>query len=244
LLPLFLARRWWKAFAGFVIAVVVILALAHPLFGLQNFSSDGFVGGYLTNLLPADTDAFCMVYKDTYYVSHGHEASIRNALCSLRPFVPVPPIVPYVVLILATLAALAAGYFRAERASPLTADAERWRRTWEICAVMIVYTTYVYAHYYYLIFLILPLTAVMVRAYQQRRVGLWVAWGVSYFLLSGFLVPMSWLTRLLHVDAFTWYLQTLAYLPGILLLQGTILAEYIRLGTEASAPRPEPSSRG
>jgi hypothetical protein len=94
--------------------------------------------------------------------------------------------------------------------------------------VLIVYTTYVYAHYYYLIFLIVPLTAVLVRAYQQRRTGLWIAWGAAYAMLSAFLLPLSLVSRLLETDAFTWYLQTFAYVAGILLLQGTVLYEYIR----------------
>ena len=242
LLPLLVARRWWKALAGFAITVAAMLAAAHALFGLQNFSSDGFLQDYIRNLLPGNTDAFCMAYKDMHYLPHGHEASIRFAFCSLRGITPWLPIVPvYLGLIAVTLAALAVGYFRAERAR-LSADDERWRRTWEVCAVLIVYTTYVYAHYYYLIFLIVPLTAVMVRAYQQRRVGLWMVWGVAYLLLSAFLLPLSLVTRLVQVDAFTWYLQTLSYLPGILLLLGTVLHEYIRLGAEAYASHPEPPS--
>jgi hypothetical protein len=99
-----------------------------------------------------------------------------------------------------------------------------------LSAVVIIYTTYVYAHYYYLIFLIVPLTAVMVRAYQQHRTGLWIAWGMAYVMLSAFLLPLSLLTRLLQVDAFTWYLQTFAYVAGILLLLGTVLYEYLRIG--------------
>jgi hypothetical protein len=143
----------------------------------------------------------------------------------------------YLALIVATLAGLALGYFRAERAAPLPSDAERWRVTWELSAVVIIYTTYVYAHYYYLIFLIVPLTAVMVRAYQQRRPGLLIAWALAYVMLSAFLLPLSLLTRLLQVDAFTWYLQTFAYVAGILLLLGTVLYEYIRIGDVSHSER-------
>lgn len=228
LLPLLVARRWWKALAGFAITATLMLAAAHALFGLQNFSSDGFLGAYIVNLLPGNTEAFCTAYKDMHYVSHGHEASVRFALCSLRERLPLPIVPIYLALIAATLVALAIGYFRAERAAPLPPDTQRWRITWELSAVLIVYTTYVYAHYYYLVFLIVPLTAVMVRAYQQRRAGLWMAWGASYLMLSAFLLPMSLVTRLLQVDAFTWYLQTLAYLPGIVLLLGVVLYEYIK----------------
>jgi hypothetical protein len=237
LLPLLVARRWWKALAGFAITAAVILAAAHAMFGLQNFSSDGFLGNFVEHLLPGGTDNFCMAYKGYDYESNQHEVSIRFALCSARERLPFPIVPAYLALIVATLAALAVGYFRAERAT-LSPDAQRWRSTWELSAVLIVYMTYVYAHYYYLIFMIVPLTAVMVRAYQQRRVGLWIAWAASYLMLSAFLVPTALLTRILHVDAFTWYLQTFAYVPGILLLLGAVLYEYIRIGRE---PHVEPA---
>ncbi len=234
LLPLLIARRWWKSLAGFAIAAAALLAAAHLMFGLQNFSSDGFLGNFIAQLLPGQSDTFCSAYKGWYYESNQHEVSIRFALCSMREQVALPMVPIYLGLIAATLAGLAAGYFRAERA-PLSADSQRWRSTWELSAVMIVCMTYVYAHYYFLIFMIVPLTAVMIRAYQRRRVGLWIAWGASYLMLSGFLMPMSQVSRLLQVDAFTWYLQTFAYVPGILLLLGTVLYEYIRIGDRPAA---------
>lgn len=236
LLPLLIARRWWKALAGFAIAGAVLLAAAHAMFGLQNFSSDGFLGNFIAHLLPGQSDTFCSAYKGWYYESNQHEVSMRFALCSLREQNASLPIVPiYLALIVATLAGLAAGYFRAERAAPLSADAQRWRITWELSAVMIVYMTYVYAHYYFLIFMIVPLTAMLIRAYQQRRAGLWIAWGASYVMLSGFMMPMSQISRWFGVDAFTWYLQTFAYVPGILLVLGTALYEYIRIADRPSA---------
>lgn len=225
LLPLIVARRWWKAIGGFVITAVLLLLAAHLMFGLQNFSSDGFLGSFVSHLLPGETDHFCLAYKGQAYESNQHDVSIRFALCSMREKAALPIVSIYLVLIAVTLAALAFGYFRAERAR-LSDEAQRWRSTWELSAVMIVYMTYVYSHYYFLIFLIVPLTAVMMRAYQQRRTGLWIAWGVSYLLLSGFLLPLSLTSRLLGVDAFTLYLQTFAYLPGILLLLATCLYEY------------------
>ena len=235
LLPLLIARRWWKALGGFAITAAVMLAAAHAMFGLQNFSSDGFLGNFVAHLLPGQSDLFCSAYKGWYYESNQHEVSIRFALCSMREQVALPIVPIYLALILATLSALAFGYFRAERAAPLPEDAQRWRITWELSAVMIVYMTYVYSHYYFLIFLIVPLTAVMIRAYEQRRAGLWLAWGASYLMLSGFLLPLSLVSRLLQVDAFTWYLQTFAYVPGILLLLGTVLREYIRTAPSLSS---------
>lgn len=240
LLPLLVARRWWKALVGFAITAAVLLAAAHAMFGLQNFSSDGFLGNFIAHLLPGQSDTFCSAYQGWYYESNQHEVSIRFALCSLREQVALPIVPIYLALIVATLAGLALGYFRAERAAPLSPDAQRWRITWELSAVMIVYMTYVYAHYYFLIFLIVPLTAVMIRAYQQRRIALWIAWGMSYAMLSGFLLPLSQVSRLLQVDAFTLYLRTFAYVPGILLLLGTVLYEYIQISVTKPASRTVP----
>jgi hypothetical protein len=168
------------------------------------------------------------------YQPQTHDAGLRFALCSMNRRVPMPIVEIYLALIAVTLAALAYGYFRNERAEPLAPEESRWRATWEFSAVLIVYTTYVYTHYYYLIFLIVPLTAVMVRAYQQRRKGLWIAWALSYVMLSAYLVPPSIGSRLLGVEFFNWYLQSYVYVPGILLLLGTILVEYARVDGRAS----------
>ena len=81
----------------------------------------------------------------------------------------------------------------------------------------------------------------MVRAYLEHRRGLWVAWAVSYLLLSAFLVPLTADEPLVQADLWTLYVNSLAYLPGELLLLGTVLYEYVGLGTrDTRAPNPTP----
>jgi hypothetical protein len=231
LLPLLVARRWWRALGAAAVTAALMLAAAHPLFGLQNFTNDGFVQRFASNLFTTgSSQEFCHGEVGFLrYAPNSHDVSVRFGLCALNERISFPVWFVYMALIAATLAALAYGYFRAERAPGLTPDTERWRRTWELNAVICVFMTFFYTHYYYLTVLIVPLTAVMVRAYQQRSAGLWWAWAAAYLLLSAFLVPAGALTRLLHVDVFTLYLKTLAYLPGELLLLGVILHQYMSL---------------
>ena len=205
LLPLLVARRWWRALAAFAATAAIMLAAAHAMFGLQNFSSDGFVQRFVTHTLTTagSTDQFCHGPFDMLrYMPQSHDVSVRFALCGINEHVPFPAAAVYLALIGATLLALAYGFFRAERRAPLAPDAERWRRTWELSAVVIVYVTFFFTHYYYLTMLIVPLTALMVRAYQQRSARLWSAWAVSYLLLSAFLLPLSQLTKWLETDVF------------------------------------------
>jgi hypothetical protein len=241
LLPLLVARRWWRALAGFAVTAAIMLAAAHALLGLQNFSSDGFVQGFAANILSTigSTEQFCRGPFDLLrYAPQTHDVSVRFALCGINAHVPFPAAATYAALIAATLLVLAYGFVRAEQSAPLAPDVERWRRTCELSAVVIVYVTFFFTHYYYLTVLIVPLTALMVHAYQQRSARLWSAWAVSYLLLSAFLLPLSQLTKWLQTDVFTWYHDTFAYLPGELLLLGVILYEYATLPlTEPRYPR-------
>ena len=246
LLPLLIARRWWRALAAVAVTAAVMLASAHALFGLQNFSSDGFVQDLAVNTLTSigSTDQFCHGRFDLLrYQPQSHDVSVRFALCGINERFPFPAAATYLALIAITLLLLAYGFFRAERTQPqdgvastLPPATERWRRTWELSAVVVVYVTFFFTHYYYLTVLVVPLTAVMARAYQRRSPRLWIAWAVSYVLLSAFLLPLSQLTKWLHVDVFTLYIGSFIYLPGQLLLLAVILYEYATLNL-----REEPS---
>lgn len=239
LLPLLVARRWWRALGAAAVTAALMLAVAHPLFGLENFTNDGFVQRFASNLFTTgSSDEFCHgEIGFLRYAPNSHDVSVRFGLCALNERIAFPVSFVYMALIAATLAALAYGYFRAERAATLAPDTERWRRAWEFNAVICVFMIFFYTHYYYLTVLIVPLTAVMVRAYQQRSKALWSAWVTSYLLLSAFLLPTGALTRLLHADIFTLYLKTLAYLPGELLLLGVILYQYVSLPLDTNARR-------
>lgn len=242
LLPYFVVRRWWRALAGFAAASLVIMAAAHLLFGLGNFASDGYAGSFVTALWAnlQSTQEFCYgEFQFLRYSASTNDVSVGLGLCGVQERVPLPVVTIYLGLIGATLLTLGYGFFRLELGGARDAAVERWRRILELSAVVIVYTTFFLTHYYYLTILIVPLTALMVRAYLARRRGLWVAWAVSYLLLSAFLVPLTAVGRLVQADLWTLYVHSLAYLPGELLLLGTVLYEYVGLGTrDTRAPSP------
>ncbi len=231
LLLYLVVRRWWRALAGFAAAAAVLLAAAHVLFGVGNFTSDGYAGSFATALWTnlQSTQEFCYGRFDFFrYSASTNDVSVGLGLCGVQEWVPLPVVTIYLGLIGATLLALAYGFVRLEVGGPRRADVEQWRRILELSAVVIVYTTFFLTHYYYLTVLIVPLTALMVRAYLERRRGLWVAWAVSYLLLSAFLVPLTAVGRWVQMDLWTLYVNSLAYLPGELLLLGTVLYEYVQ----------------
>ena len=231
LLPYLVARRWWRALAGFVAAALVLLAAAHVLFGVGNFTSDGYAGSFVTALWTnlQSTQEFCYGrFQFLRYSASTNDVSVGLGLCGVQERVPLPVVTIYLGLIAGTLLALGYGFFRLEFGGPRDTTVERWRRILELSAVVIVYTTFFLTHYYYLTVLIVPLTALMVRAYQQRRRGLWMAWAASYLLLSAFLVPLTAVGRWVQMDLWMLYINSLAYLPGELLLLGTVLYEYLR----------------
>ena len=237
LLPYLIVRRWWRALAGAAVASLALLAVAHLLFGVGNFTSDGYAGSFVTGLWTnlQSTQEFCYGRFDFFrYSASTNDVSVGLGLCGVQEHVPLPVVTIYVGLIAATLVALGYGFFRLEFGGPRDPAVERWRRILELSAVVIVYTTFFLTHYYYLTVLIVPLTALMVRAYQQQRISLWMAWAASYLLLSAFLVPLTLVGRWVQMDLWTLYINSVAYLPGELLLLGTVLYEYVGLGTRES----------
>ena len=245
LLPYLVVRRWWRALAGFAAATLVLVAAAHALFGIGNFASDGYAGSFVTALWTnlQSTQEFCYGrFQFLRYSASTNDVSVGLGLCGVHERVPLPVVALYLGLIAGTLLTLGYGFLRLELRGPRDAEVERWRRIFELSAVVIVYTTFFLTHYYYLTVLIVPLTALMVRAYQQRRRGLWMAWAASYLLLSAFLVPLTAAGRWLQMDLWTLYINSLAYLPGELVLLGTVLYEYVGLGTRDQHPGPQAPS--
>lgn len=231
--PYLIARRWWASLAGFAATGVVMLALSHWLFGLDGFFNNhipGMATGQLTSL--ASTSAFCdgpvplLRYTET-----GQGVSVRFALCGLSRVVPISPPVVFIALALLTAGLSIYGFVRLERAGPLPLRSERWRRVWELSVIVLVVSTFFYAHYYYLAALILPINALLVRL-TRGPVWPWrqlILWAVAYWLLAGFLVPPSFASRVLGIDLWRLYFLSLAALPGTLILLGLILWQYLTL---------------
>ena len=231
--PYLIARRWWASLAGFVAVGGAMLALAHWLFGLEGFVNNhipGMATGQLTSL--ASTNAFCDgLVPLLRYTETGQGVSVRIALCGLSRVVPFSPPVAFIVLALLTAGLSIYGFVRLERAGPLPVRSERWRRVWELSVIVLVVSTFFYAHYYYLAALILPVNALLVfltrgPVWPWRQLSLWAR---AYWLLAGFLVPPSFASRLLGIDLWRLYFLSLAVLPGTLILLGLVLWQYLTI---------------
>lgn len=232
--PYLLLRRSWRALAGFAVTVIVLAALAHAAFGLDRFFNNhlpGMATGQLTGL--SSSEAFCLGSVKLLQFSLANEdTSIRFALCSLNATLSLPAPALYVLIVLATMAIAGWSLWRLERsAQPLRPDVERWRRVWELSLVVIVSSTFFYAHYYYLCVLLLPLQALLVRftEHDAPKAGPIALWLMAYLLLSAFVLPPSFVGRLLHMDVWRLYLTSLSYFSGELLLLGLVLHQYATL---------------
>lgn len=115
--------------------------------------------------------------------------------------------------------------------------AAAWRRVWEISIIIVVYTTFARAHYYYLSVLILPMNALFVWFANGWRLqlGKLMLAVVAYLLLSTFVLPVSVFSWALRTDAWALYLRTCTYLFGELLLLGLLSHEYLRMPTMEAA---------
>jgi hypothetical protein len=234
-MPYLVARRSWAGLAGFTVVAVALLALADRAFGLDRFYNNhipAMASGLATSL--ASTRAFCDGAQPLLRFSHSNqETSMRFALCAFQDWSPIPMPLIYLAL-LALMAGLAvAGFLRLERVpQPLPRSTDAWRGVWELSLVVIAYTTAFYSHYYYLSVLIVPLNALLVRAWFDGRAERWrnlMLWAGSYVLLGAFLVPPTFLSRQLGVDVFGLYMRSHAYFAGELLLVGLVLQRYLTL---------------
>lgn len=233
--PYLIARRWWRSLAGCAAAGAALIAMAYWLVGLAGFVSNhipGMATGLLTTL--TSTRAFCDgPIPLLRFFADGQDVSVRTALCSISQSVPLPPAAAYLTIIAGVLGVSVFGFLRLERAPALPRSSEQWRRVWELSLVGIVATTFFYGHYYYLAVLILPLNAMMVRLTSsptRQRLQL-ALWAVAYLLLAAFLLPPSYLSRIIGADVWKLYFASVAYFPGQIILLGLVLHQYTTVPT-------------
>jgi hypothetical protein len=230
----FALRRWYGAIAAYVLASVVILGVAHAVFGLGLFVNNNVPShaAQVFNLWSFDFRPGANGYLYGYGFCHGWIeiettlANVRHALCSLgaaRPGLPVNLIYLALCAVIAGIYLLIHARFERRRA---TAAAERWRRALELSIVITVYTCFLFNHYYYLIVLIVPLNVLLVRHLSEGRTARLAVWAVAYFLIAAFIVPTSITTRLLGTDVWAFYIKGAWFLWGELLLMALLLREY------------------
>lgn len=239
--PYLIVRRWWRSLFFFAATSAVLIGTAHWLVGLRGFVSNhipGMAVGLFTTL--TSTKAFCDgPIPLLRFFEQGQDVGVRTALCRISQAVPLPPAAAYLALVALVLGTSLFGFWRLEHAASLPKRSEQWRRIWELSLVVIVSTTFFYGHYYYLGVLILPLNAIMVRL-TRGPTRKWTPLGLAvlaYMLLSAFLVPPSFVSRITGTDVWRLYFLTVAYFPGQLIVLGLVLHQYVTLPVGSKGDR-------
>ena len=141
-----------------------------------------------------------------------------------------PPLI-YIGLCIAVAVWYLRAHVRLERAA--VAALEPRRRALEFSLVTTICTCFFFGHYYYLIALLIPLTVLLVRYVAEDRRGALALWGLTYFLLGAFIVPIGLLSRVSGYDVWAMFTRYSIFWYGEVLLMGLLLTEYRRLATRA-----------
>ena len=251
----FLAKRQYRALAAFVFVSCLTLGLGQLVFGLDRFmilspSAASSVYGsrfILASLIPPLEGATFMAkagdansavgqgFCGTWYQSEQTAVGVRWAICRLayaNRWLPAPEMF-YAMTIILALAALCA-FIRIQRKNTLTEGEHRWSTIWEMSLVTMGAALMLSAHYYYFVFLTLPLTAM---AYHLAHAGQMVklaALGGAYCLLSVFLIPLTLGSSVLGIDLWRFYVEHAIYLYGEIILVALVLWEYTAIGLRES----------
>jgi glycosyl transferase family 87 len=246
----FLAKRQFRAVAGFVLASILTLGIAQLAFGLDRFmllspslarSIPGRKEFFLSTLITplqvsfdsrwgpenATGQGFCKgwVRSNETYVS------ARWGMCGLifSHRWPSGVVVFYGTgLMLAAL--FAAGFLGAERRGELDQRDRTCRIVCEISLIIIGSALTLIAHYYYFIFLTLPI-CVLAHRYAGERAWGKFGWLASAYAVLGGLVGPFWLwSRLAGKNFWGFYAGHSVYLYGLVTLTALIMWEYLSLG--------------
>ncbi len=231
-------RGWFAAVASFILASVAVVAATHLAFGLPEFYNNnvpdhaaqvfnvmqyGFApdaGGVLRG------SGFC----NGWFATETTLANVRHGLCALASTTPwIVPNLVYLLICVAVAVVWLHAYYHLARRPALPAHEEAWRRALEFSVVTTVCACFFFAHFYYLVVLVIPYGVLLVRYLatgHRGRLGLWLA---SYVLVSALVVPTGILSRLSGIDVWAWYFGGAWFLYGELLLTGLLLFEYSSL---------------
>lgn len=243
-------RGWFAAVTGFMLASLAVIAATHLAFGLPEFFNNnvpehaaqvfnvtqyGFApdaGGVLRG------SGFC----DGWFATETTLANVRHGLCAVASTNPwLAPNVAYLLICVAVAAIWLHACHRLRRGPALPAGEEAWRRALEFSVVTTVCACFFFAHFYYLIVLVIPYGVLLVRYLATGNRGRLAWWLASYVLVSAFVLPTGILSRLSGIDAWAWYFTGAWFLYGELLLMGLLLFEYQSLARQrddAATTRP------
>jgi hypothetical protein len=245
LLSAFVMHRRYKGLAAFAAASAALLLATQLVFGLQHFiigRTIDIIGGLVRPLgggevlypaMPrgAQKSDFCR----QWIWGRGTAADVRWELCGVEDRWPrFPAQAVFVAIILVTAAVFVWGAWRIERGGrgPL---ATKWAAIWEFSLLTIGGASFVHGHYYYFTVFLLPFVALAYwyatrrQPWRRTKAALLAA---SYLLLNAFLVPTSWLSTLLHRDAWALFLDSGLTLLATLTLLALVLWEFARMAMQ------------
>ena len=264
-----LVKRRFRGAAAFVVASGLTLGAAQLLFGLDRFTifnpsivtSNPVKSEYFaTSLVPVLEEAWFFTdlrdsgvpidrggvghgFCKNWYESEETVVSAKWAVCRLAfTHSWVSAMVVFFALALLAASYAVRGFVGIERARPLTEHEARWSTVCEMSLVTIAAALVLSAHYYYFIYLTLPVSALALR-YLRDREWLPFAWlTLAYLLLAAFLVPLSVMQRY-GVDFWRFYVDHVLYFYGELIIIALLLREYLLIGARHRDWSPAPAAR-
>ena len=230
-------RRWWKALAVFGVVSAAVLILSQWLFGLDRFFNNNVPGhaaqvfalwGYSFDY-EASHHLYGMGFCEGWVDNESTLTNIRHGLCTMAAYNKwIHPPVIYLALCSAVAAVYLWAHARLERVKP-GGVIEARRRALEVSIVTTICACFFFSHYYYLILLVIPFNVLLIGYLVDQRYRALAIWGVAYFLVSAFIVPITLLSRLAGFDVWEPYVWQGWFLYGEFLLVGLLLYEYRRL---------------
>jgi hypothetical protein len=242
----FVVHRRVRGLVAFAVASAVILLAAQLAFGLQHFrigKTAGIIGGLVRPLgggevlypviaRGAQKSDFCRQWIE----GRGTQVDVRWALCGVEDRLPVLSAKAIFYTLAITAGVLFVwGAYRLEAARPDAATA-KWGTIWELSTLVIVGVSFVHAHYYYYVVFLLPLSALLYwyvtrpQRWRWTKIALWIA---TYVLLNAFMVPLSWLSAVVRVNVWAFYVDSGFCLVGTIALLGLVLWEFMHATEQA-----------
>ena len=235
---LVLTRRWF-ALVVMLSTVAAVLLIAHLVFDLARFPFAAPEGVEFERQFGrhrwgvGDGQQFCVA-------ATGTEVSLRAGLCAIQSGVSwFSAVTVFWALLVASCAVCLRSFLVIERCKvSRNSTAGQWRTILEFSLVLLAVVTSFHAHYYYLIVLLIPLTALASRYFFGGVAGNGVGRiivVVAYILLSAFVLPVSVSSWLVGFDSWSFFLTNGIYVYGLVALGSLLVWEYAQLALSQTA---------
>lgn len=236
-------RKWWRALAAYTAVAAVILVVSELLFGLSKFFNNN-VPGHAAQVFAlwgydfrydATGSLYGTGFCDGWVDRKSTMISIRQGLCTMAAANRwVHPPVIYLSMCAAVAAVYLRAHFQLERLD-LPPRVETRRRALEFSIIATICACFFFAHYYYLIVLVIPFNVLLTLYLTEGRRGAFALWAAAYFLVSAFVVPITLMNRVAGFDMWEPYIWQGWFWYGEVLLIALLMNEYRRLPAVVSA---------